>query len=70
MARGEYGVSRPNWQHPEPVCEVNIAEVQSPVGAHVVVVLGDGSVRDPATDEPRRLTDYDLNWIAGVVPLA
>jgi hypothetical protein len=68
--RGEWGRKRDEWT-PAPISEVNIAEVLSPVGAHMIVVFPDGKVLDPATDAaPRRLSDYYVYWIAGVVPLA
>ena len=66
--RGEYGLPRPDYK-PQPIGDVNIAEVVSPVGAHVIVVLRDCSVLDPATSAPRCLDDYEVNWIAAVVPL-
>lgn len=65
--RAEWGRPRPDWK-PEPICEVNVAEVMTPLGGHMIVVLGDRSVLDPAMDAASRsLGDYHVNWIAGVV---
>lgn len=67
--RAEWGVARPDWS-PEPIADVNLAEVMTPAGGHIVVVLRDGSVLDPAMNErPRSLGDYEVNWIAGVVSM-
>jgi len=67
--RGEWGRPRPEWK-PQPVGNINIAEVTVPGGGHMVAVLADGAVLDPAKDAaPRSLAEYDVNWIAAVVPL-
>lgn len=54
----------------EPFADVHLCEVITSQ-AHAVVLLRDGTVLDPNTPEPRRLTDYvKVNVIAGIVPLA
>jgi hypothetical protein len=51
----------------EPFAGVHICEVLTDAGGHVVVMLRDGTVLDPATDEPRRLADYkSVNFVTGV----
>ena len=42
----------------EPWADVHICSVESPAGAHAIVLLRDGTVLDPMTPEPRRLSDY------------
>jgi hypothetical protein len=37
------------------------------MGSHLVVMLRDGRVLDPASDEPRRITDYaSVSYMAGL----
>jgi hypothetical protein len=54
-----------------PFAELHWCEViAGPRGAHAVVMLGDGTVLDPMSDEPKRLGDYsEVNFVAAVVPL-
>ena len=58
----------------EPWANVHWCEVMAGATngyAHAVVMLRDGTVLDPMTPEPRRLTDYEaVNFIAAVVPVA
>lgn len=42
---------------PEPWAEAHLCEVLTSM-SHCVVMLADGTVLDPLTDQPRRLTDY------------
>jgi hypothetical protein len=42
---------------PEPWAEAHLCLVETSMG-HCVVMLADGTVLDPLTDRPRRLTDY------------
>jgi hypothetical protein len=68
-----YYVSRPRevWP-PEPFGAVHLCEVQCAAesAGHSVVLLADGSVLDPLTPEPRRLTDYyQVHNVALVVPI-
>lgn len=40
-------------------------------GGHAVIMLNDGTVLDPMSDEPKRLTDYsEVNFVAAIIPLA
>jgi len=51
----------------EPFADVHICEVVNSVMCHMVVMLADGTVLDPATDEPKRLSDYvAVHYIVGV----
>lgn len=65
-------IPREDWP-PAPWCELHYCEVvvtpTSP-SSHAVVMLADGSVLDPLTTEPRRLTDYHkTNLVLGLVRL-
>lgn len=52
---------------PEPFADVHMCEVMDTNGGHVVVMLADGTVLDPATDERKRLADYaSVNFVSGV----
>jgi hypothetical protein len=66
-----YFVSKPREEWPPaPFGAVHLCEVRvTPTSpGHTVVMLADGSVLDPLTDEPRRLTDYDqVSNVAAVV---
>jgi hypothetical protein len=44
----------------EPWADIHLCAVDAGFGqgSHLVVLLRDGTVLDPATDEPRRLSDY------------
>jgi hypothetical protein len=54
----------------EPFADMHLCEVITSM-AHSVVLLRDGTVLDPNTPEPRRLSDYmKVNVIAGVVPVS
>jgi hypothetical protein len=47
-------------------CEV----IAGPRGAHAVIMLGDGTVLDPMSDEPKTLADYsEVNFVAAVIPV-
>jgi hypothetical protein len=47
-------------------CEV----IAGPRGAHAVIMLGDGTVLDPMSDEPKALADYsEVNFVAAVIPV-
>lgn len=49
------------------ICSVDAGQG---VGSHAVVVLRDGTVLDPATDVPRRLTDYpSMAYMAAIYPV-
>lgn len=61
---------RADWP-PALWADVHIAQVQMPAGSHFIVVLRDGSVLDPATDAPRRWSDYGaVNSIGAVYRIA
>jgi hypothetical protein len=48
-------------------CEV----IAGPRGGHAVLMLGDGTVLDPMSDEQKRLSDYaEVNFVAAVIPLS
>lgn len=66
--RGEWGKLRPDWR-PTPISDANIAEVNTHAGGHVIFVDAAGHVLDPAADGVRSLSDYDVNWIGGVIPI-
>lgn len=51
---------------PEPFGEVHICEVVTS-SSHAVVMLADGTVLDPLTDEPKRLTDYSKVYYVAAV---
>jgi len=52
---------------PEPFGDLHWCQVITPGGGHAVLMLLDGTVLDPATDEPRRLTDYvEVNSVAAI----
>jgi len=56
---------------PTPWADVHLCEVVIPGGAgtHMVVMLADGSVLDPLTDQPKHLSDYEQVYqVAAVVP--
>jgi len=57
----------------EPWADVHWCEVMAGATngyAHAVLMLRDGTVLDPMTPEPRRLSDYEaVNFIAAVVPV-
>jgi hypothetical protein len=44
---------------PLPWAEAHLCQVVMPGGAHCVVMLADGSVLDPLTEQPKRLTEYE-----------
>jgi hypothetical protein len=56
---------------PEPWADVHWCEVMAGAAsgyAHAVVMLGDGTILDPMSPEPRRLSDYEkVNFVAAVV---
>lgn len=53
-----------------PFADVHLCEVLTS-RAHAVVLLSNGTVLDPITPEPRKLSDYvKVNVIAGVVPIS
>jgi hypothetical protein len=58
---------------PEPFGDVHLCQVtvRGAIGtAHFVVLLGNGTVLDPLTPEPRRLSDYAyVHNVAAVVPI-
>lgn len=62
------GLERRDWAHwpPTPWADLQQCDVEAGGGcAHSVLVRMDGTVIDPSTDEPRKLTDY-----AGVISMA
>lgn len=63
-------VARSPWP-PEPFSDLHLCTVDaSPGQMHFVVMLGDGTVLDPLTPEPKRLTDYhEVRVVAAVVPI-
>lgn len=64
------GGDRTPWP-PAPWADVHWCDVVLPAGGHAIVMLGDGTVLDPATPQPRRLTDYEkVTMVAAIVPLA
>jgi hypothetical protein len=63
-------VTREPWPV-EPFTDVHICEVVNSVMCHMVVMLGDGTVLDPAVEGPRRLSDYlAVHYVAGVYKVA
>jgi len=73
----KWRIAQPGNQHREPwpcspFSSVHWCQVDAGGrGAHAVVMLADGTVLDPMTDEPKRLTDYkQVDFVAAVVPLA
>lgn len=55
---------------PPPFGQLHWCQVINEFGGHAVLMLEDGTVLDPATDEPRRLSDYiDVNSVAALVPI-
>lgn len=59
-------VERTPWP-PEPFGDVHICQVVGSA-SHTVVMLGDGTVLDPLTPEPKRLSDYQaVHYVAAVV---
>jgi len=54
---------------PPPWADLHYAKVKQPSGNyHFVVMLRDGTVLDPMTREPRRLTDFaSVNLVVGLV---
>jgi hypothetical protein len=58
----------------EPWADIHWCEVMAGSAngyAHAVVMLKDGSILDPITPEPKRLTDYvAVNFIAAVVKIS
>jgi hypothetical protein len=56
----------------EPFADLHWCEVIADGGfGHAVLLLRDGTVLDPMSDEPKRLTDYsEVNFVAALVPLA
>lgn len=65
-----YGRERAVWPC-EPFADVHLCLVHVVEGpGHMVVLLRDGTVLDPLTPEPRRLSDYaGVSDIAAVVPI-
>jgi hypothetical protein len=54
---------------PEPFADVHICEVAG-TSSHAVVLLRDGTVLDPLTPEPKRLTDYEkVYYVAAITRL-
>jgi hypothetical protein len=56
----------------EPFADLHWCEViAGPRGAHAVIMLRDGTVLDPMSDEPKTLADYsEVNFIAAVLPVS
>lgn len=54
-----------------PWAEVHMCEVTMPSGnSHSVVMLADGTVLDPLTDQPTRLSDYErVGHIRAIYPV-
>lgn len=60
------GDLRDPWP-PKPWAAIHWCQVRSDTGHHAVVMIGDGSVLDPACEFPRRLSDYlEVNFVASV----
>lgn len=62
---------RTEWP-PQPFGDVHICEVQvkSAPLCHLIVILKDGTILDPATTENRTFADYErVHWLAAVVPI-
>jgi hypothetical protein len=56
---------------PAPFGKIHWCQVINEFGGHAVLMLEDGSVLDPAYDEPRCLSDYrEVNSVAAIVRLA
>ena len=58
---------------PPPFADVHLVQVVLVNGGHVVVLLRDGTVLDPAQDAPTTLADprfVAINYVAGVVRIA
>jgi hypothetical protein len=54
---------------PKPWARYHLVCVQNANGFHSVVMLADGSVLDPWTDEPRRIDDYPkVMEVIGLLP--
>ena len=50
-----------------PWADKHLVQVSTGSGAHYVVMLGDGSILDPVTPDPKKLSDYkQVYWIAAV----
>ena len=43
----------------EPWADLHICQVRTPAMAHFVVMLANGTCLDPATPEPKKLSDYE-----------
>jgi hypothetical protein len=55
----------------EPFADLHWCEVISGGRGHAVLMLGDGTVLDPMSDEPKRLSDYEeVNFVAAVIPIS
>jgi hypothetical protein len=55
----------------DPFADLHWCEVISRGRGHAVVMLRDGTVLDPMSDEPKRLLDYEeVNFVAALVPVA
>jgi hypothetical protein len=58
--------ARDPWP-PLPWAQAHLCQVEMPGGSHCVVMLADGSVLDPLTDERKRLADYSrVNNVRGL----
>jgi hypothetical protein len=68
QVRQKFAFNRPRepWP-PEPWAPLHYCSVDTPTMAHAVAMLADGSVLDPSTPAPRRLTDYvDVSAVIGL----
>lgn len=63
------GRKRDPWP-PEPWGDLHVAHVENRAGVHAVLMMGDGTVIDPAREAPQRLADYGrVWWVAAVLPM-
>jgi hypothetical protein len=82
LAEQGYAVAR-LWRHdglrkcprdpwpPQPWADVHWCQVINQYGGHAVIMLRDGTVLDPALDEPQRLRDYvEVNHVTAVYRVA